>query len=97
MRSLRAKLRSPRSPCGPQAVAIGSDAVLHLATSTNDQGGKKAGRVLTKWKSTFYHAFSGRKRKYLHMSSGPAGAVCVLVLMQGFRGPPHYRVISGFL
>lgn len=53
-----------------QAAANVRNAGSHLATSTNDPGGKKAGRVLTKWKSTFYHVFSGVKRKYLHMSSG---------------------------
>lgn len=58
-------------PSKTQAAASCADAALHLATSTNDQGGKKAGWVLTKWKSTFYHVFSGIKRKYLHMSSRP--------------------------
>lgn len=62
--------RSGKASARSEVVARGRDAASHLATSTNDPGGKKAGRVLTKWKSTLYHVFSGIKRKFLRMSSG---------------------------
>lgn len=62
--------RSGKESARSEVVARGRDAASHLATSTNDPGGKKAGRVLTKWKSTLYHVFSGIKRKFLRMSSG---------------------------